>query len=136
MVLPTIEDRSTLGVSTRPGSNSSAGNGARNGCSAAKSWPMVRILSLIRRLSSCASQARDRTRLRLNIIRDELIRIVAQRAVDDPNLHYIDGRSLFGEADVVELPLPDQLHPDPPGHRRIGERFADAAVGADGPFAV
>lgn len=78
----------------------------------------------------------DRTRLTLNIIRDELARIVAQRAVDDPNLHYIDGRSLFGEADVVELPLPDQLHPDPAGHRRIGERFADTAFGTSGPFAV
>ncbi len=44
-----IEDLSTLGVSTSPGSKASAGSGARKGCSAAKSWPMVRILSLTRR---------------------------------------------------------------------------------------
>jgi hypothetical protein len=30
----TIEDLSTLGFSTKPGSKDSAGNGARNGCSA------------------------------------------------------------------------------------------------------
>ena len=63
-------------------------------------------------------------RLTLNVIRDELARITAQRAIDDPNLHYLDGRSLYGEADFTELPLPDQVHPAPAGHRRIGERFA------------
>lgn len=56
-----IEDLSTLGLSTRPGSNSSAGNGARNGRSISKSWPMVRILSLIRRSSSWASHLRMRS---------------------------------------------------------------------------
>ncbi|WP_456093896.1 GDSL-type esterase/lipase family protein [Nocardia suismassiliense] len=53
-------------------------------------------------------------RLTLNIIRDELARITKQRAADDPNLHYLDGRSLYGEQDIQELPLPDHLHPDPP----------------------
>lgn len=48
----TIEDLSTLGFSARPGSNASAGKGARNGRLISKSWPMVRILSLIRRFSS------------------------------------------------------------------------------------
>ncbi|MET3174020.1 UNVERIFIED_ORG: hypothetical protein ABIB52_001865 [Arthrobacter sp. UYCu721] len=57
----TIEDLLTLGVNTRPGSNSSAGNAARNGCSAAKSWPMVWIRSLIRRASSLASHSRIRS---------------------------------------------------------------------------
>lgn len=57
----TIEGLSTLGISTRPGSNSSAGNAARNCCSAAKSWPMVRILSLIRRASSRAASEAFRT---------------------------------------------------------------------------
>ncbi|MFI9271174.1 GDSL-type esterase/lipase family protein [Kitasatospora sp. NPDC052896] len=78
----------------------------------------------------------DRSRLTLNVIRDELARITAQRAAEDPNLHYLDGRSLYGEADFAELPLPDQLHPDPAGHRRIGERFAEIVFGAGGPFAV
>jgi hypothetical protein len=77
---------------------------------------------------------RSSGRLTLAIIRDELSRIVAQRAARDPNLHYLDGRSLYGEADTLELPLPDGLHPDAAGHRRIGERFAQLAFGAGGPF--
>jgi hypothetical protein len=63
-------------------------------------------------------------KLTLNVIRNELARITAARATDDPNLHYLDGRELYGEADFAELPLPDLLHPDPAAHRRIGERFA------------
>ncbi|MEU0839425.1 SGNH/GDSL hydrolase family protein [Streptomyces sp. NPDC005962] len=73
-------------------------------------------------------------KLTLNVIRDELVRIVRQRAADDPQLGYLDGRGLYGEADFAELPLPDQLHPDAVTHRRIGERFADAAFGSGGPF--
>ncbi|MFD9333734.1 GDSL-type esterase/lipase family protein [Streptomyces sp. NPDC060028] len=78
----------------------------------------------------------DPGRLTLNVIRDALAGITAARAADDPNLHYLDGRSLYGEADFAELPLPDALHPDPAGHRRIGERFAEQAFGAAGPFAA
>ncbi|MFB4278233.1 GDSL-type esterase/lipase family protein [Nonomuraea sp. MTCD27] len=73
-------------------------------------------------------------RLTLNVIRDELARITAQRSIDDPALHYLDGRSLYGEADFVELPLPDRVHPDPAGHRRIGERFAELVFGDGGPW--
>ncbi|MET7903001.1 GDSL-type esterase/lipase family protein [Streptomyces sp. NPDC005355] len=75
-------------------------------------------------------------KLTLNVIRDELSRIVKQRAADDPHLHYLDGRDLYGEADFAELPLPDQLHPDAATHRRIGERFAELAFRAGGPFAA
>jgi hypothetical protein len=74
--------------------------------------------------------------LTLNIIRDELCRLVKQRAADDPNLHYIDGRALYGEADFAELPLPDQLHPDAATHRRIGDRFAALAFAPGRPFAA
>ncbi|WP_326622225.1 GDSL-type esterase/lipase family protein [Streptomyces decoyicus] len=73
-------------------------------------------------------------KLTLNVIREELARLVKQRAADDPNLHYLDGRDLYGEADFAELPLPDQLHPDAATHRRIGERFAALAFGSGGPF--
>ncbi|ORT60780.1 GDSL-type esterase/lipase family protein [Streptomyces sp. CB03238] len=72
-------------------------------------------------------------KLTLNVIRDELARIVAQRSVRDPDLH-LDGRDLYGAADFAELPLPDQLHPDAATHRHIGERFAELAFTADGPF--
>ncbi|MEV6738991.1 GDSL-type esterase/lipase family protein [Streptomyces sp. NPDC051104] len=75
-------------------------------------------------------------KLTLAVIRDELARIVRQRAADDPNLHHLDGRDLYGEADAAELPLPDELHPDAATHRHIGERFAELAFTADGPFRV
>ncbi|MER6144609.1 GDSL-type esterase/lipase family protein [Streptomyces sparsogenes] len=75
-------------------------------------------------------------RLTLNVIRDELARIVERRAADDPNLHYLDGRELYGERDHAEFPLPDGIHPDQAGHRRIGENFGRLAFGDGGPFAT
>ncbi|MEO3890538.1 GDSL-type esterase/lipase family protein [Nonomuraea sp. B5E05] len=75
-------------------------------------------------------------RLTLNVVRDELARIVEQRTADDPNLHYLDGRALYGESDYAEFPLPDAIHPDPAGHRRIGENFARLVFGDGGPFAA
>ncbi|MFK0046425.1 GDSL-type esterase/lipase family protein [Streptomyces sp. NPDC090741] len=74
-------------------------------------------------------------KLTLGVIREELARIVEQRAAEDANLHYLDGRELYGEADFAELPLPDQLHPDAASHHRIGTRFAERAFGTIGPFA-
>ncbi|MCT9083217.1 SGNH/GDSL hydrolase family protein, partial [Streptomyces fulvoviolaceus] len=38
-------------------------------------------------------------KLTLRVIRDELARIVEQRAAEDPNLHHLDGRDLYGETD-------------------------------------
>ncbi|MCI3929637.1 GDSL-type esterase/lipase family protein [Streptomyces sp. AN091965] len=74
-------------------------------------------------------------KLTLTVIREELSRIVRQRAAEDPNLHYLDGRALYGEADAARLPLPDNLHPDAATHCHIGERFAGLAFAPDGPFA-
>ncbi|MFE6774013.1 GDSL-type esterase/lipase family protein [Streptomyces fimicarius] len=73
-------------------------------------------------------------KLTLTVIRDELARIVGERAATDPHLHYLDGLGLYGEADNAELPLPDDLHPDPATHRLIAERFARLAFGDGGPF--
>ncbi|QCX75558.1 hypothetical protein C9F11_09350 [Streptomyces sp. YIM 121038] len=73
-------------------------------------------------------------KLTLTVIRDELSRIVRQRAAEDPNLHYLDGRALYGEADAARLPLPDNLHPDAATHQRMGERFAALAFASDGAF--
>ncbi|MGW7457335.1 GDSL-type esterase/lipase family protein [Streptomyces sp. NPDC054797] len=75
-------------------------------------------------------------KLTLGVIRDELARLVRQRAADDPHLHYLDGRALYGEADSAELPLPDRLHPDAATHRRMGERFAAVAFASGGPLAA
>ncbi|WP_063035288.1 SGNH/GDSL hydrolase family protein [Nocardia grenadensis] len=77
----------------------------------------------------------DPTRLTLVRMRTELARIVEQRAVEDPNLHYLDGLDLYGAADFAERPLPDRLHPDAATHLRIGERFAERVFTAPGPFA-
>ncbi|WP_443058409.1 SGNH/GDSL hydrolase family protein [Streptomyces sp. NBC_00442] len=66
-------------------------------------------------------------KLTLGVIRDELAAIVSARAADDPHLHHLDGRSLYGTRDAAELPLPDALHPDAATHRRMGERFAELA---------
>ncbi|MFI7871693.1 GDSL-type esterase/lipase family protein [Streptomyces salinarius] len=74
-------------------------------------------------------------KLTLNVIRDELSRIVAERAAEDENLHHLDGRALYGEADAADLPLPDGIHPDAATHRLIGERFAKAAFTERGGFA-
>ncbi|MYR46031.1 GDSL-type esterase/lipase family protein [Streptomyces sp. SID5910] len=75
-------------------------------------------------------------RLTLNVVRDALARIVAERAADDPHLHHLDGRELYGEKDYAEFPLPDAIHPDPAGHRRIGENFARLVFADGGPFAA
>ncbi|MEU3708657.1 GDSL-type esterase/lipase family protein [Streptomyces catenulae] len=78
---------------------------------------------------------RSAGKLTLRVIREELARIVRQRAAGDPRLFLLDGRELYGEADFAELPLPDQLHPDAATHRRMGERFAALAFGPGGAFA-
>jgi len=63
-------------------------------------------------------------KLTLEVIREQLEAIVARRSGTDDNLHYLDGRELYGKADSEQLPLPDQLHPDAETHRLIGDRFS------------
>lgn len=77
---------------------------------------------------------RSAGKLTLTVIREQLQRIVQQRALDDPHLRYLDGLTLYGERDFAELPLPDRLHPDGATHRRIGERFAGVVFGRGGAF--
>jgi hypothetical protein len=77
----------------------------------------------------------EQGRLTLRVVRDALSAL-AERRADDPNLHHLDGTTLYGEADAGEHPLPDALHPDTATHRLIGERFADHAFAPGGPFAA
>ncbi|AMW11312.1 lipase [Streptomyces qaidamensis] len=74
-------------------------------------------------------------KLTLTVIREEMSRIVEQRAADDPNLHYLDGLDLYGPQDAAALPLPDRIHPDAATHHHIGDRFHHLAFTKGGPFA-
>jgi hypothetical protein len=72
--------------------------------------------------------------LSLERIRELLSIVVAQRrGAGDANLHSLHGHELFGAADVGDLP--DGLHPNSAGYRRMGERFAAYAFAPGGPFA-
>jgi hypothetical protein len=66
-------------------------------------------------------------RLTLEVIRRELALLAERRA--DPNLRYLDGTELYGEADAAKLPLPDGLHPSADAHELIGRRFAELVFG-------
>lgn len=70
-----------------------------------------------------------RGRLSLGMIRDLLAAVVASRAAEDPNLHYLDGRLLYGEAEHASMPMVDGLHPDAPAQAHIGRRFAELVLG-------
>lgn len=48
-----------------------------------------------------------------------------RQSAGDANLYYLDGTSLFAEADLAMMP--DQLHPDADGHRAMARRFGAAA---------
>ncbi|MFI5695022.1 GDSL-type esterase/lipase family protein [Kribbella sp. NPDC051586] len=66
-------------------------------------------------------------KLTLSVIRAELARITAQRAASDPNLHYLDGRELYGDADNAAHPLLDDLHPGAETHELMAARFTEHA---------
>jgi lysophospholipase L1-like esterase len=70
--------------------------------------------------------------LTLQRIRELEAEVVAgRRAAGDANLHLLSGLDLFGPDDAVDLP--DGLHPNAGGYRRIGERFHQLAF-ETGPF--
>lgn len=71
--------------------------------------------------------------LTLRRVRRLLSSIVERRrAAGDLRLYYMDGLDLFAEADLADLP--DGLHPNADGLRRMGERFAARAFGQGGAF--
>ena len=71
--------------------------------------------------------------LSIGRIRKLIADVVERRQrVGDGQLHLLDGRELFGEGDVGDLP--DGLHPNNAGYRRMGERFAKLAFEEGGPL--
>ncbi len=69
----------------------------------------------------------DNGGLSLGRMRDLLAQAVETRqAMGDANLRYLSGLALFGEADAADLP--DDLHPNTEGYRRMGERFHALAL--------
>jgi lysophospholipase L1-like esterase len=72
----------------------------------------------------------DRGGLSLKRMRELLEAVVrARRSAGDARISQLSGLALFGEADASDLP--DELHPNAAGYRRMGERF-HAQVLADG----
>jgi lysophospholipase L1-like esterase len=69
--------------------------------------------------------------LTLSRIREPLNKHVAARSQQDTNLHIVNGPDLFGLEDLDALP--DGLHPNAVGYRRMAERFL--ASGFPGNFA-
>jgi hypothetical protein len=71
--------------------------------------------------------------LSIGRIRELIADVVERRQkAGDSHLHLLDGRELFGERDIIDLP--DGLHPNNAGYRRMGERFAALAFRPGGPF--
>lgn len=66
--------------------------------------------------------------LSLMRMRTVLQEVVAARR--DANTHYLSGLDLFGAADVADLP--DNLHPNTAGYRRMGERFHALRLSGEG----
>jgi len=61
--------------------------------------------------------------LTLTRVRDIIEDLVKKRhEAGDLNLFYLNGLSLFNKDDAKDLP--DDLHPNPAGYRRMGQRFA------------
>jgi lysophospholipase L1-like esterase len=61
--------------------------------------------------------------LTLRGIREILSELVVARAATDPNLYYMDGLQLFNETEA--LTMPDGIHPDAAGYRKIALNFVE-----------
>ena len=72
--------------------------------------------------------------LSLSRIRELLELVVTtRREQGDDRMFLVSGLDLFGVDDVADLP--DGIHPNPDGQRRIAERFERLTFGAGRPFA-
>jgi lysophospholipase L1-like esterase len=93
-------------------------------CGAHENSPGPTRMGIDGKITGSAGNGLDWTgELTLVMIRQLLADIVARR--QDPNLSYLSGLELFGQADA-DL-LPDGLHPNPEGYRLMGQRFTALA---------
>ncbi len=93
-------------------------------CGAHENSPGPTRMGLDGKISGSTGNGLDWTgELTLVMIRQLLAAIVERR--QDPNLTYLSGLELFGEADAHLLP--DGLHPNAEGYRLMGERFTALA---------
>ncbi|MDQ0577227.1 SGNH/GDSL hydrolase family protein [Agromyces albus] len=76
---------------------------------------------------SKAQMPYDDDQLTLLKVREELERIVTERAGVGEALSYLDGRLLLGQHDVEAGLLPDGLHPSERGQWKMGTRYARLA---------
>jgi lysophospholipase L1-like esterase len=65
---------------------------------------------------------------RMRLLLEQVVE--ARRRSGDANTHYLSGLELFGPADVHDLP--DLLHPNTAGYRRMGERFHALRLSGEG----
>ncbi|NGO80564.1 lipase [Streptomyces sp. YC504] len=71
--------------------------------------------------------------LSLGRIRELLCsQVELRRTEGDKALHLLHGPDLFGPSDTTDLP--DGLHPNPAGYRRMANRFLPLAFGPQGPL--
>ncbi|MFP4054250.1 MAG: GDSL-type esterase/lipase family protein [Phycisphaerae bacterium] len=65
----------------------------------------------------------------LQQMRHDLRRVVELlEASGDGRILYVDGRELFGQSDVEDGLMPDNLHPNGDGYERLGQRFAQRVM--------
>lgn len=68
---------------------------------------------------------------RIRTIESDIVN--ARRTAGDLNLHLLDGLKLFGLEEAA-VDLPDHLHPNPAGYKRIGQRFTRLVFDVGGAF--
>jgi hypothetical protein len=80
------------------------------------------VFTVVPRAADLAAGALSLTRIRAILAET----VAARRAAGDGHLHYLSGLDLFNESDLGDLP--DGLHPNAAGLKRIGARFAETML--------
>jgi hypothetical protein len=93
--------------------------------------PAIPIVICSPIFSRCRETTPNAVEMTLVTMREQIKETVETlRNRGDKNLFYVDGLRLFGQ-DLAEF-LPDDLHPNAEGYRRLGKNFIDAVFGENG----